>query len=235
MDTAPLPAPTGLPRGTEALAGRRFAAVLFDMDGTLIDSTPVVTRSWHRWAAEEDVDPARLAGMHGVPAAGIISRLLPQDRWLAATDRINAMELADTDGIRVLPGAAQALAALPAGRAAIATSCTRALARARIAATHLAAPAEVVTADDTQRGKPAPDPYLLAARRLGTDPADCLVVEDAPSGIAAARAAGCATLAVATTHPVPELLEAGPDAVVVDLSGVELSASGDGVRLRFRP
>jgi mannitol-1-/sugar-/sorbitol-6-phosphatase len=235
VDTAPLPAPVGLPRGVEELQGRRFAAVLFDMDGTLIDSTPVVTRSWHRWAAEEDVDPARLSGMHGVPAAGIIARLLPPERWPEATARINALELADTDGIRVLGGAAEALAALPAGRAAIATSCTRPLASARIAATHLAAPSVVVTADDTERGKPAPDPYLLAARRVGADPAECLVVEDAPSGITAARAAGCATLAVATTHVVEELLAAGPDAVVVDLAGVELSASADGVRLRFRP
>jgi sugar-phosphatase len=94
------------------------------------------------------------------------------------------------------------------------------------------APAVVVTADDVEHGKPAPDPYLLAARRLGADPAECLVVEDAPQGVLAGRAAGCAVLAVATTHRVEDLLAAGPDAVVRDLSAVVLSAADGGVAVR---
>ncbi|MGQ7295568.1 HAD-IA family hydrolase [Quadrisphaera sp. KR29] len=231
MDTEPLPAPQGLPLGLDALAARTFEAVLFDMDGTLIDSGPVVVRSWYRWAAEEGVDPARLAGMHGIPSAQIVERLLPPDRWASATQRIDDIEVADTDGIVVLPGARDALAALPAPRAAIATSCTRPLATARIGATGLPAPAVVVTASDVERGKPDPAPYLLAARRLGVDPARCLVVEDAPAGIAAGRAAGCATLAVATTHRVAQLQQAGADALVVDLSQVRLVGDDDGVRL----
>ncbi|SDQ77405.1 HAD-IA family hydrolase [Quadrisphaera sp. DSM 44207] len=232
MDLRPLPPPTGLPLGLDALTGRAFAAVLFDMDGTLVDSTPVVVRSWLRWAAEEGVDPARLTGMHGVPAAGIVERLLPAPRRAAAVARIDAIELQDVDGVVILPGAAQALAALPPGRAAIATSCGRSLARLRMAATGLAAPAVVVTADDVERGKPDPQPYLLAASRLGVDPAACLVVEDAPSGLTSARAAACATLAVATSHVVPELLAAGADAVVRDLSGVVLDVGDEGVRVR---
>jgi len=234
VDQTPLPPPAGLPLGLDDLAARSFAAVLFDMDGTLIDSTPVVNRSWLRWATEEGVDPARLAGMHGVPAAGIVERLLPPERRAAAVRRIDAIELADTEGITVLPGAAEALVALPRGRAAIATSCTRPLARARIAATSLAAPEVVVTADDVERGKPDPAPYLLAAARLGVQAARCLVVEDAPSGLASARAAGCATLAVATTHSVADLRAAAPDAVVASLAAVALVAGGEGVRVVAR-
>jgi mannitol-1-/sugar-/sorbitol-6-phosphatase len=231
VDTAPLPAPEGLPLGLDALTGRTFDAVLFDMDGTLIDSGPVVVRSWMRWASEEGVDPALLAGKHGIPSAQIVAMLLPEDRRASAVQRIDDIEVADTDGIVVLPGAREALSALPAGRVAIATSCTRPLAAARIGATGLPAPAVVVTASDVERGKPDPAPYLLAAQRLGVDPARCLVVEDAPAGIAAGRAAGAATLAVASTHRVAELTAAAADAVVVDLSGVRLVAEDHGVRV----
>ncbi len=236
VDLDLLPAPEGLPVGLAELEQRSFDAVLFDMDGTLIDSTPSVTRSWRRWAHEEEVDPARLAGLHGIPAVSIIELLLgdrsPAAR-AAALERINAIELADVDGVVVLPGAAQALAALagPGARTAIATSSTRALAVARIAAAGLVAPEAVVTADDVERGKPDPAPYLLAARRLGADPARCLVVEDAPAGLVAGIAAGCATLAVATTHAVAALAEVGPDAVVHDLAAVRLVTTPDGVRV----
>jgi len=201
------------------LDGRDFAAVLFDMDGTLIDSIPVVVRSWLRWAEEEGVDPRRLVGFHGVPARGVAEKLLPPERVDAAVERIEAIETADTDGITILPGALEALAALTGDRdlCAIATSCTRLLADARIAATDLPVPRVVVTASDVQRGKPHPDPFLLAAQRLGVDPARCLVVEDAPGGLEAARAAGCATLAVTTTTEPADLVA---DAVVATLADV---------------
>ena len=199
--------------------GGGFAAVLFDMDGTLIDSIPAVVRSWLRWAKEEGVDPRRLAGFHGVPARGIAERLLPPERVDAAVDRIEAIEVADTHGITVLPGALEALAALmgEVERCAIATSCTTPLADARIAATSLPVPKVVVTATDVRRGKPHPDPFLLAAARLGVDPERCLVVEDAPGGLEAARAAGCATLAVTTTTAAADLIA---DAVVETLADV---------------
>jgi mannitol-1-/sugar-/sorbitol-6-phosphatase len=208
-----------MPRSLGTLEGRTFAAVLFDMDGTLVDSIAVVMRSWLRWAKEEGVDPHRLAGFHGVPARGIAERLLPPERVDAAVERIEAIEVADTEGLTMLPGAREALAALTGDvdRCAIATSCTTPLAAVRIAATGLVAPRVVVTASDVPRGKPHPDPFLLAARRLGVEPTDCLVVEDAPGGLEAARAAGCTTLAVTTTTAPADLIA---DAVVDTLAEV---------------
>jgi sugar-phosphatase len=219
------PSPTDL---LAALSGRRFAAVLFDMDGTLIDSTPVVVRSWVTWALERGIDPKRLEGHHGVPAAQIVRGLVPEADVESAIARINALEIADVDGITVLPGAAEAVAALPEGRRAIVTSCTRPLAAARIEAAGLLAPSVVVTADDVPTGKPDPAPYLLGARRLGVDPADCLVVEDAPSGLVSARTAGAATLAVTTTTPADQL---DADAVVGTLADVRFAADAGGVRV----
>lgn len=223
-----------MPGALGTLEDRTFAAVLFDMDGTLIDSIPVVVRSWLRWADEEGVDPHRLAGFHGVPARGVAAALLPPERVDAAVERIEAIEIADTEGITILPGTLDALAALraagPDGRdlAAIATSCTAPLAAARIAATGLPAPAVVVTASDVAQGKPHPDPFLLAAQRLGVDPRECLVVEDAPGGLEAARAAGCATLAVSTTTGAADLIA---DAVVDDLGAVRFRVESGRVRL----
>lgn len=168
--------------GLGKLAELDFDAVIFDMDGTLIDSTPAVVRAWTTWAEEHGVTAEQLAGQHGIPSAGVIRSLLPEHRHEAAIDRINELELDDVHDIVVLPGAVDALAALAAARNAIATSCTMPLARARIAAAELVPPSVLVTADQVAHGKPAPDPFLLAAERLGVAPERCLVVEDAPPG-----------------------------------------------------
>ncbi len=233
VTTTQTPAPTG----PGALAGRTFDAVLFDMDGTLLDSTPAVNRSWLRWAREEGIDPDRLSGWHGVTASGIVDALLAErdDAGRAdALERINALELSDTDGVVALPGATETLAALAVpGRSAIVTSSTRSLALARLEAAGLVAPAVVVTASDVSRGKPHPEPFLTAARALGADPARCLVVEDAPAGLEAGRAAGCATLAVVTTHTRGQLAAAPADAVVADLSELAVHV-GDAVTVGQR-
>ena len=217
--------------GLGRLAERVFEAVIFDMDGTLIDSTPAVLRSWSTWAAEQGLTPADLRRHQGVPSAGVVRAVLATDRHEAGIARINELELADVDDIVVLPGAAEALASLVGAKNAIATSCTIPLAQARIRAAELVPPSVLITADDVARGKPDPDPFLAAAERLGVDPSRCLVVEDAPMGLQAAQAAGCFTLAVVTTTP-REALDA--DAVVDDLSKVDFQPGPDGIRVRLR-
>lgn len=218
-----LPESTDLPTG--ALFARPFAAVLFDMDGTLIDSLGSVQRSWLRWAAEYEVEPERLLGWHGVPARQIVAALVPQPDVAAAQLRIEAMEIEDVEGIVLLPGAVRAMLAV-GGRGAIVTSCTRDLAAARITVTRMPVPRVVVTATDVRHGKPDPEPYLLGAARMGVDPRSCLVVEDAASGVASGRAAGCRTLGVLSGQTEDEL---DADVVVPSLADVRFETRPDGV------
>lgn len=207
------------------VAGRVFEAVLFDSDGTLIDSTPAVERSWARWTAKFGVDPQ--GSRHGVPVIEIVDEFIDPPRRAEALADIRAYELSDVDGVVPMPGAAAALAAVDDAHSAIATSCDRDLMEVRLAASGLHAPRVVVTRTDVEHGKPAPDPWLLAARLLGAEPSRCLVVEDSQTGLDAARAAGCLTLALRTTSP--QGLEA--DATATDLSHVRFVQDGDGVRV----
>jgi sugar-phosphatase len=121
-------------------------------------------------------------------------------------------ETADTDGVVALPGAAALLrAGLPL---AIVTSCARELATVRLAAAGLPDPAVLITADDITRGKPDPEPFLTAARRLGATPGACVVLEDALAGVAAGKAAGMTVIAFTTSHTADELTAAGADVVL---------------------
>ena len=216
--------------GLGTLAGRVFAAVLFDLDGTLVDSTPAVERSWRTLAAEHGV-VLDFGTFHGIPAAQAVPMVLGDGvDHAAAVARLTELEIADNDGVAELPGAAAALADVPPGRAAIVTSCTAPLADVRIGAAGLRAPDVVVTADLTPLGKPDPAPYLLAARLLGVDPADCLVVEDAPAGLLSARSAGAATLALGTTYDLAELDGDGRAATLAD---VRFFAAPGGVSVSY--
>ncbi len=184
-------------------------AILCDLDGTLIDSTLATERAYAAWMADRGVTPPA-EHPHGVPARQVVVMLAPQlDAEVEAAD-LQRREVADTDGVHALPGAAELLA--PEGawglEVAIVTSCTAPLAEARLAAAELVMPSIVVTAERTQRGKPDPDPYLLAADLLGLRPEDCLVLEDAPAGIAAGRAAGMQVVAVRTSYDDTALTEA---------------------------
>lgn len=207
--------------------GQTFAAVLFDMDGTLIDSTPSVVRSWLRLAEENgiSVEDLQAAAGHGRPARDIVADLFPEGGRPVALARITELEIGDVDDVVALPGATAALQGSGAA-GAIVTSCAADLARARQQAAGIPVPEVVVTADDVTRGKPDPEPFLLAARVLGVDPARCLVVEDAPAGLTAGRAAGMTTLAVTTTHEDAELVA---DHVVGDLGSVEMTLTPTGV------
>lgn len=204
----------------------RAQALLFDNDGTLVSSLASVDRCWTRWAAEYGVTEAfgRIE-LHGRPAVEIVADLLPAARVPEALARIEALEVEDVpnDGVHLLPGTRAFLDALPADRWAVVTSATRRLAEARLDAVGIL-PKTMVTADDITRGKPDPEPYLLAARELGVDPAGCVVFEDAPAGLAAGRAAGMTTVALTTTHQAHEL---DADLVVKDLSALS-ALVGDG-------
>jgi sugar-phosphatase len=215
---------------TNVLQGRTFDAVLFDMDGTLIDSTPAVDRSWAAWASEWGV--AKSATEHGRPARDIIEELVPADRVDEAIARILTLETEDTNGITVLPGAAALMMGLPEGRRAIVTSCARPLAVARLKASAFVAPDVIVTIDDTPLGKPHPDPFLAGAARLGVDPSRCLVIEDAPAGLQAGRAAGCTTIGVAGTYPATEL---DADLVVPGLDYLRITVTAAGLVVEVVP
>lgn len=211
--------------------GQAFDAVLFDMDGTLINSTPAVRRSWLKWAAERRLDPSFLDGRHGQPARDIVASLVPPEEFDAAFERILQIEIAEVDGITILPGAAEALSAIEDYRKAIVTSCMRPLAAARINASGLVPPSVVVTFDDVRRGKPDPEPFALGAHRLGFDPGRCLVVEDATAGLRSAHDAGCTTLAVAGTQAATEL---SADLVIASLADLKFSATASGIQLSRR-
>jgi sugar-phosphatase len=203
-----------------------YAAVISDLDGVLVDSMAATSRAWTRWGERHGLDGAALqAANHGRPAGDVIAEHVAADRLEAETAFLLAAEVGDTAGVDALPGAAEVLA-LPV--VAIATSCLAPLADARLRAAGLPVPDVLVTADQVAAGKPAPDSYLLAAERLGIDPAACLVLEDAPSGVAAGRAAGMTVWAVATTHAPAELTAA--DAVLPGLRNVL-----DALRLRAVP
>lgn len=183
-----------------------FAAVISDFDGVLADSTGAIRRAWVRWGDRLGIDGGAIQeANHGRPGHAVVAEHVPADRVEDEAAWLLAAEIADTDGVVAYDGAAELLA-LPV--VAIATSCAMPLARARLEAAGLVAPPVLVTADQVAHGKPAPDPYLLAADRLGVDPADCVVVEDAPAGIAAGRAAGMTVWAVTTTHAPAELHQA---------------------------
>lgn len=199
------------------------AAILFDIDGTLVDSTAAVNRAWRAWAAEHDIDADEvLAVCHGRRSADTIADFLPADQVAAEAEKLEAKEAGDVDGVVALPGAADVLASLPVGLWAAVTSGSQALMRARLSAAGLPVPENLIAAEDVAEGKPDPQGYRKAAAALGVDPADCLVIEDAPAGLAAGRAAGGRVLAVATSHPREELEALGSaeaaDAVLDDLT-----------------
>ena len=210
--------------------GQRFDAVLFDLDGVLVDSTASVTRSWGRWAAEYDVSAQALQENHGQPAQALVERLLGPERVAAGLARIESIEVDDAAAVEAVPGARDLFASLPEHRRAVVTSGTPPIATARLRTAGFPLPRTLVTADDVPRGKPDPAPYLLAAQRLGLPPERCLAVEDAPAGIASATAAGCQVLAVTGTAPAEELAAA---ALTVDgLDRVTVHVDDDGVRLK---
>ncbi|MGH3242455.1 MAG: HAD-IA family hydrolase [Spirillospora sp.] len=185
------------------------AAVLFDVDGTLVDSTPLVERAAREWAAEYGIDPDEfLSDAHGRRTADRVADFLPPEEAPAATARLDALEAVRTDGITALPGAVDLLGNMNGLPYAFVTSMDRAQLKLRTEVAAVPLPPVVVTAEDVPNGKPDPSGYLKAARSLGVNPSACIVIEDAPAGIAAGRAAGATVLAVTTSHDPAVLTEA---------------------------
>lgn len=193
-------------------------AVLFDLDGVLVDSARVVERAWRRWAAEQGLDTDEvLAVIHGRRAAEIVQKFAPHLDPAEQVRRITGFELADDD-LTLVPGALECAAVARRGPWAVVTSGGRELAAQRLAAVGFPAPEVLVTGDDVEHGKPDPEPYLRAAALLGVPAETCTVVEDAPAGVLAGQRAGMTVLAVTTTHPADALAEA--DQVFPDMGAV---------------
>jgi sugar-phosphatase len=211
------------------------AAVLFDLDGVLVDSTPAVARVWTAWARKYGFDPDTVVRMaHGRTSLTTIRELLPNadHAALVAEDRdVERREIEDVADVVPLPGALELLQSLAADRWAVVTSGTRPLAEVRIRAAGLPLPKHFVTASDITHSKPDPEPYLLGAKSVGFSPAACVVIEDAPSGIRSGKSAGARVLAVRTTMPEPELIEAGADWVIDNCAALSICQNGSNAEL----
>ncbi len=203
MSLAHDPRPSAMPLFT-------CQAVLFDLDGVLVDSTPCVTRVWSQWASHHGLDPAYVVHVaHGQKAIETVRKVAPQLDGEREFRVIERMELDDTDGLRLLPGAKELLSAIPTNRYTIVTSGTRRLATKRLQTVGLPVPSNMVSADEVARGKPHPEPYLAGAAAVGYPAGACLVFEDAPSGIRSAQAAGATAIGVSTTYTAEEIALAG--------------------------
>jgi sugar-phosphatase len=227
---------------TETNLGNRVEAVaietkglLFDMDGVLISSIGSVERCWKIWCGLYGVpDAENFQVQHGVRALDLMRMLKPEwsDAQYAEGLRvIEDLEIEDTGDVAVLPGAKALLEQLPLERWAIVTSATGRLLVARLAAAGLPVPARLIAGDMVERGKPDPEPYRRGAEMLGLTPAECVVVEDAPSGVGAGLAAGCRVLGVLNTHEASELR--GATWIVQSLEQVAVQVTTDGLEMRF--
>ncbi|HEY6376879.1 MAG TPA: HAD-IA family hydrolase [Edaphobacter sp.] len=208
--------------------------ILFDMDGVLISSIGSVVRCWQRWAKLYDIPNADTYEVpHGMRAIEIVRSLRPDIDAEEGLRVIEDMEMEDTADLKVLPGVKELMESLPMDRWAIVTSATTRLLLGRLAAAGLPVPARLISADMVERGKPDPEPYRRGAALLGFRPEECIVVEDAPSGVGAGVAAGCRVLGVLGTHSAEELAEA--DWVVDSLEGLGVTVTQDGLELEFVP
>ena len=212
-------------------------AILFDLDGVLVDSRACVERHWHRWALEHDLPLEEIMRVaHGYRTVDTIRLVAPHLAAAEEAARFDAREALDANGVVGIEGAGHLLRALPAHRWAVVTSGTRDLAVTRMRHTGLPIPPVLVTADDVALGKPHPEAYMLAAARLNVMPEASVVVEDAPAGIRAAHAAGMRVVALATTHRLDHLGEA--DAHARRLTDIHISPidgeSGQRLRVRVR-
>jgi sugar-phosphatase len=203
------------------------SAILFDLDGVLVDSTRAVDREWRAWAERKGVDgDAVMAIAHGVRTIEVIRRVAPHLEAEAEVLELESREADHQEGVHVMPGAAALVRSIPEGRWGVVTSGTRLLASARLRFCGLPVPKMLVTADDVAHGKPHPEPYLKGAELLGFKPGDCLVIEDAPAGIRSGRAGGMRVVGITSTYAAEALQQA--NAVIGNLGQIQVASNGGG-------
>jgi mannitol-1-/sugar-/sorbitol-6-phosphatase len=201
------------------------AAILFDLDGVLVDSTRSVECQWRAWAREQGINGDQVANVsHGVRAIEVIRAVAPHLDAEIEVRKLESREANDRNGVAVMPGAIDLVRSIPDGRWCVVTSGTRHLATARLQLAGIPLPKVLITADDVTHGKPHPEPYLKGAQLLGVNPAECLVIEDAPAGIQSAQAGGMKAIALTSTYPASALTEA--NLVVKSLTQIQVTLNG---------
>ncbi len=194
-----------------------ISAVLFDVDGVLLDSAAAHRRVWNSWALSRGLDAEKVWRLtFGRRPEDTVKDAAAHLDPAAERQSLDELLAKERDGILPVGGAVRLLRALSGRAWAIVTSGDRAFVEARFAATGLPLPAVRVYGSDVEQAKPAPDCFALAASRLGVDPSACVVVEDAPAGICAAVAAGCTVIGLTTTHTAVALSRAHMCAVSLD-------------------
>jgi mannitol-1-/sugar-/sorbitol-6-phosphatase len=202
------------------------SAILFDLDGVLIDSTPAVARVWRQWAMERGFNPDEVVHKaHGRPSIATVRDYLPDADHEAENREIEGREIEDIAGVVPLPGTLTFLKQLPIDRWAIVTSCTKPLAEVRIRAAGLPTPCYLLTSSDIVKGKPDPEPYMKGAALLGLTAPECIVVEDVPAGIRSGKSAGARVIAFRTTSSEAELRSAGADWILENCCDISLVAT----------
>lgn len=208
----------------------RCRAILFDLDGVLVDSAECVEKTWREWARRHRLDPDRVIALaHGRRAIETVRLIAPELSADAELAELAASEATTAEGVYEITGARELLERLPAGRWGVVTSGIRSVAEFRLRYTRLPLPTVMICADEIRRGKPDPEGYLTAAERLGRARADCVVIEDTPAGIESAQAAGMRVVAIATTYPLERLT--GADAVVERLTDLKVVNKGDEIQI----
>lgn len=207
------------------------SAILFDLDGVLVDSTRSVARQWSIWAEDNGIEPEKVMEIaHGRRSIEVIRLLAPHLDANSEVAKLEKREAHDSDGVDVMPGATELVTSIPEGCWCVVTSGTRYLATQRLRLGKLPIPSVLVSADDVIDGKPQPEPYLKGAELLGVRPAECLVIEDAPNGIQAAHAAGMKVIGITSTYREDALTSS--DAVVSQLGQIQVSMHDDGPQSR---
>lgn len=210
-------------------------AVLFDLDGVLVDSTACIVNTWATWATLHGFDASAVVlASHGRRAVETVRQMAPHLDAVREAAQLAKLETTSSVGVLAVPGASAMVHAMPSNCWAVVTSAIRAVAEQRLRLTRLPFPRVMICAEDVTNGKPDAQGYLAAAAQLGFEAAQCIVVEDAPAGLSAARSAGMRAIALSTTHSRKQLSEATLIAPTLDSLELEVKDPGEVPRLRMR-